>query len=129
MMRDNWYHHWVAGATLDDQLWHQALVMDRVLELLRSSEQGPNDAMMWTLCRGVINASVVDKPWNGSTRSMRYSAVLVGRLWGLLAGERMSGPLYPNAPNVLFCAFPRPASPTSSTYPIALGAEGVLPRG
>ena len=88
-MRDNWYHHWVAGATLDDQLWHQALVMDRVLESLRGSEQGPNDAMMWTLLRcGVINADVVDKPWNGSTRSMRYSAVLVGRLWGLLAGER-----------------------------------------
>ena len=52
-MRDNWYHHWVAGAMLDDQLWHQALVMDRVLELLRGSKQGPNDAMMWTLlCRG-----------------------------------------------------------------------------
>ena len=45
-MRDNWYHHWVAGAMLDDQLWHQALVMDRVLESLRGSEQGPNNAMM-----------------------------------------------------------------------------------
>ena len=89
MMRDNWYHHWVAGVTLDNQLWHQALVMDRVLESLRGSKQGPNDVMMWTLlCRGVIDASVVDKPWNGSTRSMRYLAVLVGRLWGLLAGER-----------------------------------------
>ena len=49
MMHDNWYHHWVAGAMLDDQLWHQALVMDCVLELLHGSEQGPNDAMMWTL--------------------------------------------------------------------------------
>ena len=89
MMRDNWYHHWVAGATLDDQLWHQALVMDYVLESLHGSKQGPNNAMMWTLlCQGVIDANVVDKPWNGSTRSMRYSAVLVGRLWGLLAGER-----------------------------------------
>ena len=88
MMRNNWYHHWVAGATLDDQLWHQALVMDRILESLRGSEQGPNDAMMWTLLRrGVIDASVVDKPWNGSTQSMRYLAVLVGQLWGLLAGE------------------------------------------
>ena len=63
--------------------------MDCVLESLRGSEQGPNDAMMWTLlCWGVIDASVIDKPWNGLTRSMRYSAVLVGRLWGLLAGER-----------------------------------------
>ena len=30
---------------------------------------------------------------------------------------RLSGPLYPNTPNVLFCAFPRPASPTSNTFP------------
>ena len=88
-MRDNWYHHWVAGATLDDQLWHQALVMDRVLESLHGSEQSPNDAMMWTLLRcGVIDDSVIDKPWNGLTQSMRYLAILVGRLWGLLARER-----------------------------------------
>ena len=82
---------------LDDQLWHQALVMDHVLESLRSSEQGPNDAMMWTLLRwGVIDADSVDKPWNGSTQSMRYLAVLVGRLWGLLAGERTRVSLHPS---------------------------------
>ena len=89
MMRNNWYHHWVAGATLNDQLWHQALVMDRVLELLHGSEQGLNDAIMWMLLRqGVVDASIVDKPWNRSTWSMRYSAMLMGRLWGLLARER-----------------------------------------
>ena len=94
-MHDNWYHHWVAGATLNDQLWNQALVMDHVLESLHGSEQGPNDVMMWTLLRrGIIDASVIDKPWNGSTQSMRYSAVLVGRLWGLLAGERTWVSLY-----------------------------------
>ena len=49
----------------------------------------PSAPSVWTLLRhGVVDADVVDKPWNGSTRSMRYSAVLVGRLWGLLAGER-----------------------------------------
>ena len=70
--------------------------MDRVLELLRGSEQNPNDAMMWTLLhRGVIDADVVDKPWNGSTWSIRYLAVLVGRLWGLLAGERTRVSLHP----------------------------------
>ena len=89
MMHEGWYHHWVSGATLDDQLWHQSLVMDHVLELLWGSEQGPNDAMMWTLLHhGGVDASVVDKQWDGSTCSMRYSAVLVGQLWGLLAGER-----------------------------------------
>ena len=96
-MRDNWYHHWVAGATLDDQLWHQALVMDRILELLHGSEQGPNGVMMWTLlCRGVVDANVVDKPWDRSTQSIRYLAVLVGRLWGLLAGERTRVSLHPS---------------------------------
>ena len=29
-------------------------------------------------------------------------------------GDIVSGPLYPNTPCALFCAFPRPASPTSS---------------
>ena len=77
------------GGYAGDQLWHQALVMDHVLESLRGSEQGPNNAMMWTLLhRGVIDTSIVEKPWNGSTQSMRYLAMLVGRLWGLLAGER-----------------------------------------
>ena len=61
-MCDNWYHHWVVGVTLNDQLWHQALVMDHVLESLWGSEQGPNDAMMWTLLRqGVIDADSVNK--------------------------------------------------------------------
>ena len=82
---------------LDDQLWHQALVMDHVLKSLHGSEQGPNNAMMWTLLhRGVIDANVINKPWDGSTRSMRYSAVLVGRLWGLLAGERTRVSLHPS---------------------------------
>ena len=95
-MGKGWYHHWVSGAMLDDQLWHQALVMDHVLESLRDSEQGPNNTMMWMLlCQGMVDASVVDKPWNGSTRSMRYSAMLVGRLWGLLAGERTQVSLHP----------------------------------
>ena len=83
--------------SLNNQLWHQSLVMDCILELLRGSEQGPNDAMMWTLlCHGIIDANIVDKPWSGSTWSMRYSAVLVSRLWGLLAGERTRVSLHPS---------------------------------
>ena len=97
MMREGWYYHWVSGVMLDNQLWHQALVMDCILESLCSSKQSPNNVMMWTLlCHGVIDASVVDKPWNGSTQSMRYLAVLVGCLWGLLTGERTRVSLYPS---------------------------------
>ena len=96
MMHEGWYHHWVLGATLDDQLWHQVLVMDHVLESLCGSKQSSNDTMMWTLLRrGVVDGSIVDKPWNGSTRSMRYSVVLVGHLWRLLAGERTQISLHP----------------------------------
>ena len=39
-------------------------------------------------------------------------------LWFQAGSKQLSGPLYPNAPSILFCAFPRPASPTSSTYPV-----------
>ena len=96
-MPEGWYHHWVSGATLDNQLWHQALVMDHVLESLHGSEQGSNNVMMWTLlCRGVIDADIIDKPWDGLTQSMRYSAMLVGRLWGLLVGERTRVSLHPS---------------------------------
>ena len=96
-MREGWYQNWVSGAMLNDQLWHQVLVMDRILESLCSSEQGSNDAIMWTLLhRGVIDADVVDKLWDGSTQLMRYLAVLVGQLWGLLAGERTQVSLHPS---------------------------------
>ena len=42
---------------------------------------------------------------------------MIGKPLELQVGYgKVSGPLYPNAPSVLFCTFPRPASPTSSTY-------------
>ena len=68
MMREGWYHHWVSGAMLNDQLWHQALVMDCVLESFHSSEQGSNDAIMWTLLQwGILDLSSEDSPWDSST--------------------------------------------------------------
>ena len=89
MMENGWYHHWVVSASLDNQLWHQTMVIDYVLESLRGSEQNLNDMMMWMLLQcGIIDMCSEDSPWDGLTRSMRYSAVLVSHLWGLLAGER-----------------------------------------
>ena len=35
---------------------------------------------------------------------------------GRITKRFLSGPLHPNTPSILFCTFPRPASPTSSTY-------------
>ena len=68
MMEIRWYHHWVQGASLNDQLWHQTLVMDCILESLCGSEQSSNDSMMWMLLRhGVINALGEDSPSSSST--------------------------------------------------------------
>ena len=65
------------------------MVMDCVLESLWGSKQNTNNSMMWTLLQcSVSDVCGEDSPWDGSMRSMRYSAVLVGRLWGLLAGEK-----------------------------------------
>ena len=47
-----------------------------------------------------------------------HAAERIGALEDKEANMELSGPLYPNAPSVLFCTFPRPASPTSSTYPV-----------
>ena len=89
MMNNGWYHHWVPGATIDDQMWHQALVVDRVLESLRGKEHGSSNALMWELLQqGILDMSAKDKPWDGATCSMRYSATLGCHLWGLLASER-----------------------------------------
>ena len=63
--------------------------MDHVLEPLQGSEQNSNDTMMWMLLQcGIIDVCSKDSPWDGLMRSMRYLAMLVGHLWGLLAGER-----------------------------------------
>lgn len=51
MMNEGWYDHWVTGATIDDQLWHQALVVDCVLESLQGQDHGTNNVLMWTLLR------------------------------------------------------------------------------
>lgn len=48
-------------------MWHQALVIDRVLESLRGKEHGSSDALMWELLqRGILDMNVEDKPWDGS---------------------------------------------------------------
>ena len=38
--------------------------------------------------RGILDQSAFDRPWDASTRSMRYSAVLGDRLWEMVNFER-----------------------------------------
>ena len=88
MMNDGWCNHWVPRATINDQLWHQALVVDYVLESLRGSKQRSNNVMMWTLLQqGVLDLSGEDHLYNSAICSIWYSAALGCHLWGLLASE------------------------------------------
>ena len=89
MPSGNFYTHWVPGVTIDDQMWHQSLVIDCVLELLRGSEQGSNDVMMWMLLQwGILDPANQDKVWDSTVCCIQYLAVIGCCLWGLLAGER-----------------------------------------
>ena len=85
MMENGWYHHWVPGALLDDQLWYQVLVMDHVLESLWGSEQSTNNLMMWTLLhRGIINALGEDSPWDGLiVRTCYFSTFIFDQFYTL----------------------------------------------
>jgi hypothetical protein len=86
---------WLDGAYLDDELWHQAIATDARNFDRRGHDMTDDQRVLWRLInRGVIDHSDTDKRWDGSTRSMRYSAAMGDRLWRLLELEttRVGGP-------------------------------------
>ena len=88
MMNDRWFNHWVPGVMIDSQLWHEALVVDHMLESLWGSEQRGNNVMMWTLLQqGVLDLSGEDCSYDRAMCSMQYFVVLGCCLWGFLASE------------------------------------------
>src|ERR1700753_3525244 len=61
----------------DERIWHG--------EVMSSA----NDvAVRNVICLGLYGWTPEDRPWDGSTRSMRYAAVVSDRLWELLRLER-----------------------------------------
>ena len=83
---------------MDDQLWHQAMVVHRHQEEVRRGIlnslnapgiQGTDDdtILFYLIQKGIIDHSDFDKRWDGTTRSMRYTAALGDRLWSLLESE------------------------------------------
>jgi hypothetical protein len=80
---------WLHGVSLDDQLWHQALVGYRQLEEIRVTALREDERVLYQLLRrGLMDHTDFDKRWDGSTRSMRHSASIGGRLWAMLREER-----------------------------------------
>ena len=80
-----------AGCTLDDIVWHQALVTLRRLdsELRPKRKELPVD--QWVLYEllhhGVVDPQPRDRAFDASTRAMRYSAAVTDRVWSLLDKE------------------------------------------
>ena len=77
---------------LDDQIFGMSVVAQHHLELRReilTSDRVEDDArvLFHLLNRGLLNQEVMDRPRDGATRAMRYSAAMGKRLWRLINGN------------------------------------------
>jgi hypothetical protein len=81
---------WLFNLSLDDQLWHQAMVtMRRLDEQHRGQPLVHHESTLFQLIQmGAVDHPMSDRPWDASTRAMRYSAAVGDRLWELLLEER-----------------------------------------
>ena len=79
---------------LDDQIFSLSIVAQHHLEARReilTAEGVDNDArvLFHLLNRGLLDQEVMDRPRDGATRAMRYSAAMGERLWRLIDGNIM----------------------------------------
>ena len=75
---------------LDDQLWTQAIRANNDLDRrFNSSAQWGDGSVLWGLLKtGLTDGRKEDRPFDASTRAMRYAAINDCRLWGMIIGER-----------------------------------------
>src|SRR5882762_516350 len=80
---------------MDDQLWLQTMSVDRLLTERRLDRINQNEALpveecglVCLLSLGTLDRSAQDRPWDLSTRSMRYMVATSSRLWMMLVNER-----------------------------------------
>jgi hypothetical protein len=74
---------------LDDRLWQQAIAVGRRICNLTEAGYGRNrhyTLMLDLLYEGIFDHSPSHRPWDSSTRSMRYTAVLGGLFVEVVAG-------------------------------------------
>src|ERR1700759_5022177 len=88
-----WYRktavpEYIAG----DRIWFWAMGTARIHdERIRHGEvmSSANDVAVQNMIRRALDDwDAEDRPWDGTTRSMRYAAVVSDRLWELLCLER-----------------------------------------
>jgi len=80
---------------MDNQLWAQTMSTDRLLTERRVDRINQNKSLpveerglVHLLSMGTLDHSIQDRPWDASTRSMRYTAATSSQLWMLLVNER-----------------------------------------
>src|ERR1700753_4143970 len=89
--------HWYCKTAVpeyiaDDRIWFWAMGTARVHDehiWRREVLSSANDvAIQNMICLGLYDWTAEARPWDGSTRSIRYAAVVSDRLWELLHLER-----------------------------------------
>jgi hypothetical protein len=78
------------GGYLDDLLWTQAIRTNHFMDLDKKNMAfwGDGSALWGLLKRGLNDQREADCPWDASTRSMRYTAIVANRLWTMVNEER-----------------------------------------
>ena len=76
--------------SFDDQLWHRSISTNKWLyETKRESLNGIAERHLYDeLWHGTRDFTEMDRPWDASTRAIRYSASVVTRLWDVVQEER-----------------------------------------
>ena len=76
--------------SVDDLVYHGSLVAFHKNQLDHHVEDMPlNDIALYYLINvGAHDMDVTNKPWDASTRSMRYAACLGDRLWTMITREQ-----------------------------------------
>ena len=72
--------------TVDDALWAQSIVIQGHLKDSRQNSEfhTQDEGILWSaLGMGVTDAKPEDRPWDASTRAMRFASVIGDRLWGM----------------------------------------------
>src|ERR1700753_390176 len=88
-----WYHKMAVPEYIaDDSIWFWAMGTARIHDKhIRRGEvmSSANDITVQNMLRlGLYDWTPEDCPWDGSTRLIRYAAVVSDRLWELLRLER-----------------------------------------
>jgi len=120
---------WLGSGSLGDQLWHQAMIVDRRQTLVHRDRVSTQDEkiLMYLIERGVVDHSAFDQKNAAATRAMRHSAAMADRLWAMLDREKekvrlLYGLCYPSIDQLL-----RPVAWKGVSKPSRVGSKNTNP--